>query len=156
MSQLRPRTLVGTLILVSLLAACTAQPKEPVGTGGLTSHGNEVGGYVELIDALRATGAQVQVADQELEQPFFTPQAQVIRIEGYDGEVQVFEYADDAARQAESSQISPDGSSIGTTMVTWVDQPHFWAKGRLIVLYVGSDAEMEALLTGLLGEPIAR
>jgi hypothetical protein len=109
-----------------------------------------------LIDALRATGAQVQVADQELEQPFFTPQAQVIRIEGYDGEVQVFEYADDAARQAESSQISPDGSSIGTMMVTWVDQPHFWAKGRLIVLYVGSDAEMEALLTGLLGEPIAR
>jgi len=27
-------------------------------------------------------------------------------------------------------------------MVTWVDQPNFWAKGRVIALYVGKDEEV--------------
>jgi hypothetical protein len=50
--------------------------------------------------------------------------------------------------------VSPDGSSIGTSMVTWVDQPNFWARDRLIVLYVGKDAGTIDLLSEVLGEPI--
>lgn len=65
-----------------------------------------------------------------------------------------FEFADEAARQAASEQISPDGSSTGTTMITWVDQPNFWAKGKVIVLYVGKEAATIDLLSSVLAEPI--
>ena len=86
-----------------------------------------------------------------MEQPFFDVGGQVIRVNGAD--VQVFEYVDDTAREAESEQISPDRSAIGTSMVTWVDQPNFWATGRVIVLYVGTDEATLDLLEGVLGKP---
>ena len=41
-------------------------------------------------------------------------------------------------------------------MITWVDQPNFWAEGRVIVLYVGQDANIINLLTSVLGDPIAQ
>lgn len=100
----------------------------PESTGDLSttpaavSHGNEVGGYVELVDALRAASATVEPAG-EVEQVFFSAKGQKIQINGI--EVQVFEYSDEAARKAESDQISPDGTNIGTSMITWVDQPNF-------------------------------
>ena len=71
-------------------------------------------------------------------------------------EVQVFEFAHEGAREAAAAGISPDGSSIGTTMVTWIDRPNFWAKGRVVVLYVGQDAATIQQLTAVLGEPIVQ
>ena len=137
---------------VILMAACTAQAAEPETTPVTVSHGNEIGGYVELIDTLRGAGATVEPAGG-VEQPFLSVNGQVIQVNGVD--VQVFEYADEVARQAESDVISPDGSSIGTTMALWVDQPNFWARGRVIALDVGKDQATLNLLGGVLGEPIA-
>ena len=117
------------------------------------SHGNEIGGYVDLVDALRSAGATVEPAG-EVDQPFFSVKGQKVEVNGT--EVQVFEYSDDAARKAESDQISPNGTTIGTSMVTWIDQPNFWAKGRLIVLYLGKDPAMLSLLDKVLGDPITQ
>lgn len=125
-------------------AACAPTPT--------VSHGNEIGGYVDLVDALRAAGATVEPV-REIEQSFFSVPGQVITVSG--GEVQVFEYADEATREVEAAMISADGSSIGTTMITWVEPPHFYAMGRAIALYVGSDAEILQMLESVLGEPIA-
>jgi hypothetical protein len=55
----------------------------------------------------------------------------------------------------EASQVSPDGGSIGTSMVIWMDAPHFYKAGHIIVLYVGSDATMLDLLEGALGAQFA-
>ena len=60
------------------------------------------------------------------------------------------EYGDAAALEAEAASISPDGSSVGTTMVTWVGSPHFFTTESLIVLYVGeSPTVIEALAKGM-------
>jgi hypothetical protein len=40
----------------------------------------------------------------------------------------------------EASQVSSDGGSIGISMATWIDAPHFYQAGRIKVIYVGSDA----------------
>lgn len=117
------------------------------------SHGNEVGGYVELVDALRAAGGTVEPAD-EVKQAFFSVKGQKIQVNG--AEVQVFEYSDEASRKAESDLISPDGTNIGTSMITWVDQPNFWAKGRIIALYLGKDPAILSLLNSALGEPVTQ
>jgi hypothetical protein len=80
------------------------------------------------------------------EQPFFSVTAKVLRVNGIDIDIQVFEYDSEVMRSGESGAVSPDGS-VGTTMITWMDEPHFWANGRLIVLYVGSDQATVDLLT---------
>lgn len=78
------------------------------------------------------------------------------KIKVNDSEAQVFEYSDEAARKTESDQISPDGTNIGTTMITWVDQPNFWAKGRIIVLYLGKDPAILNLFSSVLGDPLTQ
>lgn len=70
-------------------------------------------------------------------------------------DVQVFEYENEEAMESEASQVAPDGGSIGTTMVTWVETPHFYKAGRIIVLYVGSDESVLDLLEQVLGQQFA-
>ena len=129
----------------------TDVPEEPTAEPGQTpivSHGGEVRDYVSLVDALRAAGATVEPGDS-LSQPFFTVEGQIISVNGAD--VQVFEPA--AAAAAET--VSETGDSIGTSMVSWIDTPHIYHKGELIVIYVGSDQTMLNLLQSVLSEQIA-
>ncbi len=109
-------------------------------------------GLVEFTDALRMTGQSVEI-NGPVDQPFFSVPGQVIVVNGED--VQVFEYPDSAAAAAETAQISPDASSVGTSMMTWVATPHFYAEDRLIVLYVGENEPVMRSLAGVLGAPIA-
>lgn len=144
---------VGFAIIAVSMAACGQGSGTISGDQGTVPSSNDaqIDGYAELVDALRSAGAVVEPAD-EVMQPFFFVPGQVIEVNG--AQVQVFEYADEAARQAESDTIAPDGSSVGTSMVTWIDQPHFWATGRLIVLYLGTNANILDLLDDTLGESI--
>ena len=116
--------------------------------GDETSNGETA----RLISDLRAAGATVSPSG-EITQPFFTVRGQVIRVNGYD--VQVFEYATATASDAEAAQVSPNGSSIGTSIVTWIATPHFYKRGQVIVLYVGDDADVINPLKAVLGEQFA-
>ena len=116
------------------------------------SHGNPIGGHVEFVDALRAAGAIVEPSEP-ITQAFFTPEGNILKVNGAD--VQIFEYENEEAMEAEASQVAPDGGSIGTTMVTWMDTPHFYKAGRIIVLYVGSDETALSLLEQVLGSQFA-
>lgn len=149
--MLRKMLVITAVALVLILAACTVRAAEPKSTPVVVSHGSEFGGLVELVDAFRDAGATVEPAGQ-VEQPFFGVIGWIIKVN--DADVQVFEYPDEEIRRAESERISPEGSAIGTSMVTWVDQPNFWAQGRVIVLYVGHDAVTLDLLATVLGDPI--
>jgi hypothetical protein len=155
------------IVSVFLLAACgqaattsstpTLEPTLPIGETtdiaplGTPSHGNEIGGYVELVDKLRAAGAIVEPSGT-VEQPFFEVSGQMIKVD--DADVQVFEFSDEAARQNVSSLITPEGQPNPTSIVDWVDQPNFWAKGQVIVLYVGKDQTVIERLSQVLGDPI--
>lgn len=141
---------LGVVVLALVLAACAADSTSEEAPPVQVPPGHGIGGYVELVDALRAAGATVESAGT-VEQPFFSVAGQIIRVDGVD--VQVFEYVDETAREAESEQISLDGTSVGTSMITWVAPPHFWARGRVIVLYVGTDAATLDLLETALTEP---
>ncbi len=119
----------------------------------VVSHPNASGGFVDLVDALSERGATVELGEN-VAQPFFSVPGRSIKVNG--AGVQVFEYDDAAARESESATISQDGATIGTTMVTWIGRPNFWARDRVIVLYVGGDADAIARLTEVLGAPITR
>ena len=119
---------------------------------GSDSHGNPIGGHVEFVDTLRAAGASVEPVGP-VTQPFFTPEGYILKVNGAD--VQDFEYESDQAMESEASRVAPDGSSIGTSMVSWMDTPHFYKAGRIIVLYVGNDAAVLELLEQVLGPQFA-
>ena len=138
--------LVRLAVAVSLLAlgACAPVPTVEPGSG--------MDGLSVLVDALRAAGLDVEEV-REIRQPFLSVPGKVISVNGV--EIQVFEYQDEAAMQAEAATIAADGSSVGTTMITWAEPPTFFAKGSLIVLYVGAGSELVQLLVDILGEPIA-
>lgn len=127
-----------------------------VGCGGSstppTSHGGPVKDYVSLVDHLRGVDATV-VPTGSVTQPFFSVPGQVITVNGE--QVQVYEYVNEDDANADAARISPDGGTVGNTMVDWIAPPHFYKKGQLIVLYVGTNTSVMKILEMTLGSQVA-
>jgi hypothetical protein len=145
----------GLVILMISLISCNSQSvvtASPI--PALVS--NQVGGnetLEQLIDHLTLTGTFVEVGG-DIQQPFFLAQGKLLRVD--DEEIQVYIYPDFATRRAASDSISSDGTVIGQTNITWINTPFIWASEDLIVFYLGSDPELVAVISGYLGEPLAK
>jgi hypothetical protein len=138
--------LAAPLLGVALMTACGLRAR-PTCQSDVAVTGTD-----SLAEVLRAAGATVEMAG-EVSQPFFSVEGEVINVDG--GDVQVFEYESEAAASEEAALVSPEGSTIGTSSVMWVATPHFHKEGRLIVLYVGDDDAVAAMLEEVLGPPFA-
>jgi len=107
---------------------------------------------VSLIDHLRAANATV-VPTGTVAQPFFSVTGQIITVNGE--QVQVYEYTNDDGANTDAARISPDGGTIGNSMVDWIAPPHFYKKGQLIVLCVGTSTSLMKVLESTLGAKFA-
>jgi hypothetical protein len=122
------------------------------------SSGGE-GGYAraDLDAAIQASGASVRTLGQ-VHQPFFSVPGARLAVEGGDvagmQELQVYEYPTESEARGESDLITSEGGSA-TAQITWIADPHFFRRGRLTVIYVGSDAATLALLQRELGAQFA-
>ncbi len=136
----------------------TPAPSTPVlGTpaAGERDQGREL---ADLAAALEAQGVRVRIRDG-VPQPFLNAEATAaLRLRGGDlrrpVEVLVYLYADADTAAADAAMIGPDGQPA-TSRITWVEPPHFYRQGTLIVLYLGTDEAVLGLLAELLGEPFA-
>ncbi len=63
----------------------------------------------------------------------------------------MYEYADVAEQEAEAATILMEGWSVNHTPVEWIGSPHYWIRGRVIIMYLGDDEAAIDLLTGALG-----
>lgn len=126
---------------------------------GATSRGDLT--YSSLVERLRAQGATVH-EDGRGSQPFLTGTDRHLTVDGAD--VDVFEYPTPAGASLDSTRISSDGSTIssglgpfggGATAVDFIAPPHWYHAGRVIVLYVGQDWNLLALLHAILGTQFA-
>ena len=108
-----------------------------------------------LVEMLKHVGAKVSIAEQMPREsfPFFAVNAQRLQVNGQS--VHVFAYPDAAAAAADASRVTPSGTPIGSTQITWIDPPRFYTRGQLIVLYVGRDDEVSRFLETLMGPPFA-
>ena len=74
-------------------------------------------------------------------------------------EVWVFEYPSAVRRAALSDRISSDGSQVptatGIAIPEWIAPPHFYARGRIIVLYLGPQDDIADRLESLLGPTLS-
>lgn len=131
------------LMLVAYSTGCAADN----GTGG---------DYANLIDNLRKAGAVVEPGG-EVAPDFLSAKRRIISVN--DSNVQVWDYDDAAAADAEAALISPDGFSVHTATksktVGWIAPPHFYKAGKLIVLYVGESEAVTVVLERVLGPQFA-
>ena len=107
----------------------------------------------DLVAALGDAGKTV-IETTEVGVPAFGVPPRMLRVD--QAVVQVYEYVNVEARIAISQTISPDGEAVDGTAIVWPDRPKFWATGRLIVVYTGTDGGIILLLDGLLGDPLTR
>jgi hypothetical protein len=107
-----------------------------------------------LVRALQQQGAAVTRAGSLPQSSYpLSVSAQLLQVNGED--VQVFEYPSAMRADSDASKVSPTGSAIGRSQVSWMDTPHFYKRDRVIVLYVGHSADVLRMLGAFLGEPFA-
>ena len=128
-------------IATLILSACGGQPASAQGYG-----------TAEFLEELREKGAEAQ-SGESVEQAFFSVIGTMVNVNGES--VQVFEYDSAETMESDAVLVDADGGSIGTSMVSWVATPHFYKKGRILVLYVGDNAETLGLLESVLGAQFA-
>jgi hypothetical protein len=113
---------------------------------------NHVNDYATFVGMLKALGAKVEKIDHLDDSPFSVP----TRVTSVNGEtIQVYEFETETDAKAATQTVSDDGTEIGTSMITWIGPPHFYAQGKIIVLYTGENSEISSLLEDLLGPQFA-
>lgn len=116
------------------------------------SRGQLVTDYQTLISNLRAAGAVVKPGGQ-IVQPFFSVKGRIVQVLGED--VQVFQYADQKTADAQAAQVSPKGTRVGGSAISWMATPHFYKRSKVVVVYVGDNEKVLKLLIEALGEQFA-
>ncbi len=114
-------------------------------------------GVSNLVADLVRAGMKVTATGTASGSPLRT-EARLLCVNGT--EVRVYEYADRASRLAVSGTISRDGSSIGNghgslTIAEWIGPPHFYARGRIIVLVLQNNPPLLHALTRILGPTVS-
>jgi len=165
-----PRLFCLLFVGLALLVGCT----QPVATPTFAPSPYD---YKSLIDDLRSAGASVEEhSGPTVEQSRFKPDSPESRVvlwaEGrkvsVNGEtIQVYEFLDGLAADTEAGYVSRDGSNITvplggnrytTKWTEWMGPPHYYKKGRVIVLYVGlrgDDPSLVEVLQRALGPEFA-
>ena len=142
--------LVLLVTFASMVSACAnvSTPTLPAAT----TEPSAVEDKASLMAALQTSSAAVETSDS-ITQDFFSPEGNIIKVNGAD--VQVFEYESPEAMENEASQVAPDGGSVGTSMMMWMDTPHFYKAGRIIAIYIGSDQTILGVLETAMGKQFA-
>ena len=112
-------------------------------------------GPAGLVADLRALGIEAEEKSQFSAEPLSTLGVQLCVA----GEpVQVYVYGTPQEAAAVAAQIDPeDPSHLGRgAIIDWAGDPKFWLRDRILVLYLGTDEDVQAALVSLMGEPFAK
>jgi hypothetical protein len=127
------------------LISCAAAPTPPTDLG-------TVDAFVRLLEQHGATVARAGAFPQS-SHSYFSVTGEGLVVNG--AEVTVFAYRSVDRAANDAARVSPTGSPIGETQISWMDIPHLYRRDRLIVLYVGHSAELLKVLERVLGPPFA-
>ncbi|CAE6493362.1 hypothetical protein [Candidatus Nitrosotenuis uzonensis] len=128
------------------------KPKLPSHDEPISPFDGIVTDYASLVNGIKSRGILVEQKEKLDDSPFFVPTV-VLSVGGTD--IQVYEFESESDAKAAMQTISEDGTQIGTSIIRWIDVPHFYASNKIIVLYVGQNPEITSLLESLLGPQFA-
>ena len=116
---------------------------------------NDITSYADLVKALKDKGySSVNEIEPGKKFPssFFSVNARYIKIDGEIVSIYEFDSSQIAVSQADT--ISKDGNHVGNNYISWVDTPHFFLQGNLIVNYVGKNKKTLSDLNMILDKSI--
>jgi len=139
------------IVVVVIVAIATLGPKLP----------EQVTDYSTLLNYLRDSGASIGEEGEIYQSSFFDLEGRRVTVN--ESTIQVFEYANAEAMEAEASCVSPDGFGIRkergdmvvAVQISWIGPPHFYKAGRIIVIYIGDNDSIINLLENALGTQFA-
>jgi hypothetical protein len=105
-----------------------------------------------LVSAIKSRGLAVEQIEKIDDSAFEVP-IQVISVGGMD--LQVYEFDSESDVSIAKEIVSSDGTEIGLSVIRWMDAPHFYSQGKIIVQYIGHNPEMLNLLDSFLGNQFA-
>ncbi len=167
MTQTRPALM--TLLLAGLLlGACRPAPQPPlpldtvpVADEAAAPPAAAIVDAAGLEETLQAAGLTLTL-DSELPTHYLPGTARIYSVDGGDERVEFYSYADEAEAVKAASGISRDGLMMvdpqdpgAKIAVQWPAPPHVYRRGRLLVIYAGSDSAAIEALAASLGAPIA-
>jgi hypothetical protein len=145
-------SIVSCIIVIAAIATPIATPLSP----------KIVRDYSSFLDYLRDSGASIREEGETGRNFFYDAEYRIIEVDGIP--ILVYEYVTAKGMESDASDVAPDGFSITkdwgdgkatTTFVSWIDFPHFYKAGRIIVIYTGNNPSMISLLRYGLGEQFA-
>ncbi len=108
--------------------------------------------FQSLVSAIKSRGLAVEQIEKIDDSAFEVP-IQVISVGGMD--LQVYEFDSESDVSIAKEIVSSDGTEIGLSIIRWMDAPHFYSQGKIIVQYIGHNPEMLNLLDSFLGNQFA-
>ncbi|MEO8292639.1 MAG: hypothetical protein ABI635_05830 [Actinomycetota bacterium] len=151
---------------LALLVSCTgaeevsgppAESSSSTIAPSATPSAQPVTDYVSFTQAMGAAGFKVRAGERTQSNLLFR-EGQTVFIDGVS--VSTFEYPTERALHEARSSVGRDGYSVPTSSdgiadVEWVETPHFYSAGKLLVLYLGDERPTLDALDTLLGPQFA-
>lgn len=161
-SPLMKGRLVATLTVLAVATACSGQSGTPSVIPSTGSPATEapsappVTDYSSFIDGLEAAGFDVRQGEPILDGTLFGP-GQSVFIDGV--RVSTYEYPTEEALDEFRGSVRDHGYAVpvkgGVAHVDWIAPPHFFAEGKLLVLYLRQEQRTLDALDLLFGRPFA-
>ena len=137
------RTLVVASALVLMASACNPS-SEDTGSAKVT--------YASLVEAFRDSGLDPAEVG-ELQEPCFLSPPRAVLVGG--GTLEVFEYDDAESADTAGRRISPAYFESQAAAAPNLPSTTFYRREIILVMYLGRDARVQAILESALGPPFA-
>ena len=108
--------------------------------------------YDSLFSALQSRGLDVYLVEEINDSMFVVP-TKVLSVAKT--EIQVYEFDSENSTKSAKDTVSDDGTQIGLNSIRWIDAPHFYSQGKIIVQYIGHNPEILNLFDSFLGKQFA-
>lgn len=133
------------LLLISSMFISCSKDEELVSTYSMD----------EFQDAMSDKGYDFEV--QDVEEDFLLTTRKRMTID--DTVIDIYLFNNDKAMEKEAAYIDSDGygydNGIRRLKVSWINAPHFYKKGSLIIQYVGEEKNIMSSLEDILGQQFA-
>lgn len=151
---MRKRLLILLIIIVILFGALLALIAYSLRQGGITSNKKSQDNTTFQEEVKKIVGSENVTLIGESPNDMFPVKPTRISIK--DEQLDIFEFETTDQANKEALRVSSDGTDIQNYgRMDWGKMPHFYKQGRIIVFYVGDNAETLDVLNNTLGKQFA-
>jgi hypothetical protein len=144
---------LAALLLLALAAGC-GDDTPSMGDEGVEKEIAVSSPTFNIINILRATGNSVKVTGKA-DRPFFKNAKGYTMLVNNGVALEVYEFESAEELEQSATTVSADGANVEGKKVEWDASPHFYKTDKVIIIYVGNDADNQRELASVFGSQFA-